>query len=107
MRGGRPREPRRTMRRATNGPLVRRRAECREPGPMPYYRCPACGLTAYSAASYSSARVCPACLVALPDEAKLHVVPGDTTDVSRTLPARPQAAAEARHSLVGLALPRI
>lgn len=74
---------------------------------MPYYRCPSCGLTAYSAASYSSARACPACLVALPDAAKLHVVPGGNAAVSLTLRARPEAATEARHALVGFALPQI
>jgi anti-sigma regulatory factor (Ser/Thr protein kinase) len=74
---------------------------------MPYYRCPACGLTTYSAASYSSAGACPACLEALPDKAKLYVEPGEKHDISYTLRARPQAAAEARHALVGLTLPKI
>jgi anti-sigma regulatory factor (Ser/Thr protein kinase) len=74
---------------------------------MPYYRCPACGLTTYSAASYSSASACPACLEALPDDAKLYVEPGEKHDVSCTLRARPQAAAEARHALVGLTLPKV
>jgi anti-sigma regulatory factor (Ser/Thr protein kinase) len=74
---------------------------------MPYYRCHSCGLTTYSAASYSSARACPACLEALPDDARLHIVPGDNADVSLTLLARPAAAAEARHALVGFALPQI
>jgi hypothetical protein len=32
---------------------------------MPYYRCPACGLTTYSAASHSSASACWASLEAL------------------------------------------
>jgi anti-sigma regulatory factor (Ser/Thr protein kinase) len=74
---------------------------------MPYYRCPACGLTTYSAASHSSASACPACLEALPDNAKLYVVPGQEHDVSYTLRARPAAAAEARRALVGLALPKV
>jgi serine/threonine-protein kinase RsbW len=74
---------------------------------MPYYRCLACGLTTYSAASYSSVGACPECLVALPDEAKLHIVPGDNADVSVTLLARPEAAGEARHALVGFVLPQI
>jgi anti-sigma regulatory factor (Ser/Thr protein kinase) len=74
---------------------------------MPYYRCPACGLTTYSAASYSSASACPACLEALPEGAKLYVEPGENHDMSCTLRARPQAAAEARRALVGLALPKI
>ena len=42
---------------------------------MPYYRCAACGLTTYSAGSYSSASACSACLEALPDDAKLLTVP--------------------------------
>src|SRR4051812_24417638 len=74
---------------------------------MPYYGCPACGLTTYSAASYSSASACPACLEALPDDAKLYVEPGERHDASYTLRARPQAAAEARRALVGLTLPKI
>jgi len=74
---------------------------------MPYYRCPSCGLTAYSAASYSSARACPSCLVPLPADAKLYVVPGGKAEVSRSLLARPEAAAEARHALIGLVLPQI
>jgi anti-sigma regulatory factor (Ser/Thr protein kinase) len=74
---------------------------------MPYYRCPACGLTTYSAASYSSAGACPACLKALPDNAKLYFEPGEKHDMSYTLRARPQAAAEARRALVGLTLPKI
>jgi anti-sigma regulatory factor (Ser/Thr protein kinase) len=74
---------------------------------MPYYRCPSCGLTAYSAASYSSARACPGCSVALPDDARLHVVPGGGAAVSLALRARPEAATEARHALVGFALPQI
>jgi anti-sigma regulatory factor (Ser/Thr protein kinase) len=73
---------------------------------MPYYRCPACGLTTYSAASYSSAGACPACLEALPDNAKLYVEPGEKHDMSYTLRARPQAPAEARRALVGLTLPK-
>ena len=74
---------------------------------MPYYRCAACGLTTYSAASYSSASACPACLEALSDDSKLDVVPGANHDVSRTLLARPEAAAEARRALSGLALPTV
>jgi anti-sigma regulatory factor (Ser/Thr protein kinase) len=73
---------------------------------MPYYRCPSCDVTAYSAASHSSASVCPECLEALSGDARLDIVPGGRADVSRTLTARPEAAAEARHALVGLALPQ-
>lgn len=73
---------------------------------MPYYRCPACGLTTYSAASYSSASACPACLEALPDDAKLYVEPGEKHNANYSLRAGPQAPAEARRALVGLTLPK-
>jgi serine/threonine-protein kinase RsbW len=36
-----------------------------------------------------------------------HVVPGRNADVHQTLLVRPEAPAEARHALAGLALPRI
>jgi anti-sigma regulatory factor (Ser/Thr protein kinase) len=74
---------------------------------MPYYRCPACGLTTYSAASYSSASACPACLEALPGAARLYIEPGEKHDASYTLRAGPQAPGEARRALVGLTLPTI
>jgi anti-sigma regulatory factor (Ser/Thr protein kinase) len=106
-RGGVRGEPRRTKRRVTSGCFLSRRAERREQGPIPYYRCPACGLTTYSAASYSSASACPACLEALPGDAKLYIEPGEKHDMSCTLRAQPSAAAEARRALVGLALPKI
>lgn len=40
---------------------------------MPYYQCPACRLTNYSAAAYSTARICPICSAAISDDSKLHV----------------------------------
>jgi anti-sigma regulatory factor (Ser/Thr protein kinase) len=70
---------------------------------MPYHRCAACGLTTYSAATYSSADACPACLAVLTDDTRLYLTPGVNDDVSCTLPSRPEAAAEARRALVGLA----
>jgi anti-sigma regulatory factor (Ser/Thr protein kinase) len=72
---------------------------------MPYYRCAACGVTSYSAARFLSGSTCPTCSAALTDERKLHIVPGAKHDVSYEVLARPEAAAEARHALVGLALP--
>ncbi|MEA2451043.1 MAG: hypothetical protein QOG63_2975 [Thermoleophilaceae bacterium] len=72
---------------------------------MPYYRCAACGLTSYSAASHSSVGACPTCSAALAEDSKVYVVPGTRYDVDRIVPARPEAAAEARRALVGLALP--
>jgi anti-sigma regulatory factor (Ser/Thr protein kinase) len=74
---------------------------------MPYHRCASCGLTTYSAATYSSASACPACLAALTDDTKLYVTPGVSHDVNCTVLARPEAASEARRALVGLAFPEI
>jgi anti-sigma regulatory factor (Ser/Thr protein kinase) len=74
---------------------------------MPYHRCVACGLTSYSAAAHSSASACPTCAAALTDDSRLYLVAGATYDVSRTLVARPEAAADARRLLVGLALPEL
>ena len=71
---------------------------------MPYYRCPACGLTTYSAAAYSSAGVCPSCSTRLAGDARLHVMPGATGDITRVLRARPEAAGEARRAIVSLPL---
>jgi anti-sigma regulatory factor (Ser/Thr protein kinase) len=72
---------------------------------MPYYRCSACGVTSYSAAAYSATAACPNCAVGLAADSKLYLVPGARHDVSRSLLARPRAAAEARRALVALALP--
>jgi anti-sigma regulatory factor (Ser/Thr protein kinase) len=72
---------------------------------MPYHRCPACGLTSYSAAAHSTVGVCPSCAAPLADHSKVVVVPGTGHDLSRSLPARPQAAAEARRAVATLALP--
>jgi anti-sigma regulatory factor (Ser/Thr protein kinase) len=72
---------------------------------MPYYRCAACGLTSYSAVAHSSAGACPTCGTALTVGARRFVTPGSKHDVNRTFRARPQAAAEARRTLAGLALP--
>jgi anti-sigma regulatory factor (Ser/Thr protein kinase) len=73
---------------------------------MPYYRCAECGLTGYSAAGRSIARVCPNCSAELPASAKLLLTPEPVGAVARTLAPRLEAAAEARRSLVGLPLPR-
>jgi anti-sigma regulatory factor (Ser/Thr protein kinase) len=72
---------------------------------MPYYRCPGCGLTSYSAAAYSTANVCAVCSATLAGVAKLHVAPGERHDVRCAFLAQPDAVGEARHALVGLALP--
>jgi anti-sigma regulatory factor (Ser/Thr protein kinase) len=72
---------------------------------MPYYRCAACGLTSYSAAAFLSTSTCPTCSSVLTDDLKLYIVPGEKHDVSCTVLARLEAAADARHALVGLSLP--
>ena len=79
---------------------------------MPYYRCVACRLTSYSAAGHASANICPECEAALTEDAKLyvipaahHAIPGAPNNVSRVLPARPEAPSEARRALVGVPLP--
>jgi anti-sigma regulatory factor (Ser/Thr protein kinase) len=69
---------------------------------MPYYRCPACGLTVHSAAVYAAARTCPDCSAALPDDSKLYPAPGARRSVRRVLAAQPQAVGKARRAVVGL-----
>jgi anti-sigma regulatory factor (Ser/Thr protein kinase) len=49
--------------------------------------------------------LCPNCGTPLTEAARRYVTPGSKHDVSRTFAARPEAAAEARRTLVGLALP--
>jgi anti-sigma regulatory factor (Ser/Thr protein kinase) len=72
---------------------------------MPYYRCPACLATSYSAAAHSSMRTCPSCGAPLAEASELAVVPGSNHSLSRTLRAQPQAAGEARRAVATLALP--
>ena len=72
---------------------------------MPYYRCPACSVTSYSAAAHSSASICPSCSAPRAEDSKVFVVPGPQHNLSRALLARPQAPAEARRAVVALALP--
>jgi anti-sigma regulatory factor (Ser/Thr protein kinase) len=62
-------------------------------------------VTSYSAASYSSAPACPSCSAPFADDAKGSLVPGAKHDLSRTLRAQPQAAAEARRAVATLPLP--
>src|SRR4051812_18705424 len=57
------------------------RADRKEQGPMPYYRCAACGLVSYSPAAHASALVCPTCSAPLSDAPKLSLVPGSMPDV--------------------------
>ena len=72
---------------------------------MPYYRCLACGVTSYSAAAYSTARICSSCSSALPDESRLDGAPGAKHHVRRVLRARPESVAEAREAVFALRLP--
>jgi anti-sigma regulatory factor (Ser/Thr protein kinase) len=74
---------------------------------MPYYLCAACGLTSYSAATYSSLMTCPTCQADLAEGAKVDIVPGSVHDVSCTVMARPAAAGEARRAFTRLALPEL
>jgi anti-sigma regulatory factor (Ser/Thr protein kinase) len=71
---------------------------------MPYYRCPSCGLTSYSAAGHSAASDCPNCSALLPVDAKLYSMPA--SGIARTLRARPEAVADARRAVAGLPLAR-
>ncbi len=104
--GGVSRGTRRTATRDGRSPSTEVPRGPQEAGSMPYYRCPACGLTGYTAAGYSTASVCPTCSAALPQDSRVYVAPGAKHDVRCRLPARPKAVAEARRALVGLALPR-
>jgi anti-sigma regulatory factor (Ser/Thr protein kinase) len=62
-------------------------------------------VTSYSAAAHSSASACPSCSAPLTEGSKLVIAPGAKHNLSRTLRAQPQAAAEARRVVVALALP--
>jgi anti-sigma regulatory factor (Ser/Thr protein kinase) len=73
---------------------------------MPYHRCPACGLTGYSAAAWSAARTCANCGAPLPANSRLEVVPRASHSVSRSLLARPHASAQARHTVAALDVPQ-
>ena len=72
---------------------------------MPYYRCPACGVTSYSAAGYSSVGVCPECSTSLAgvSECNRHGVPPPA--FRRRFQSRPVAAPEARRAIEALDLP--
>jgi anti-sigma regulatory factor (Ser/Thr protein kinase) len=63
---------------------------------MPYYRCPGCGITVHSAASFASVRTCPDCGTAMPRSARVY--PAPTRHVRRVLAAGPKAPAKARHA---------
>ena len=69
---------------------------------MPYYRCPGCGLTVHTAAAFSTARVCPHCSTALPEEARFYPSPATTRQIRRVLAAHPESAGKARHAVRAL-----
>lgn len=46
------------------------------------YRCPSCGVTAYSSASYATVGICPSCESPLPDEAFVTVSEPDPIAVT-------------------------
>jgi anti-sigma regulatory factor (Ser/Thr protein kinase) len=73
---------------------------------MPYYRCPSCGLTSYSAARYSMVTTCPNCSAGLPVAARLSASEQLDSDITRVLGARPDAPGLARRTVVGLPLPQ-
>jgi len=70
---------------------------------MPYYCCPSCGVTSYSAAGHSSVGTCPDCMAPLGGGAN-GALPASPA-LQRTLPARPASAPEARRALDALGLP--
>jgi anti-sigma regulatory factor (Ser/Thr protein kinase) len=71
---------------------------------MPYYRCPSCGLTSYSAAGHSASSACSNCSAPLSDDARLYSLPAG--GIARALRARPEAVADARRAVTGLPLPQ-
>lgn len=69
---------------------------------MPYYRCPACGLLSHSVAAYSTAGVCANCSAALPDDARLEIVPQPALPLRHSVGAGLAAPARARRAMSGL-----
>ena len=69
---------------------------------MPYYQCPACGVTVHSAAAFSALRTCQECSAALPADARVYPTP--IRHIRRVLAARPDAAGKARHAARALPL---
>jgi hypothetical protein len=57
---------------------------------MPYYRCPACSVTSYSAASYSTAPACPSCSAPLAVDSR-RVLGLGANNLGGTRVAHPQA----------------
>lgn len=73
---------------------------------MPYYHCPACGVTSYSAAGYSSVGVCPECSTSLAGVSAGNRNGAPPPAFRRRFPSRPGAAPEARRAIEGLGLPK-
>ncbi len=71
---------------------------------MPYYRCPACGLLSHSVAAYSTTGVCANCSTALPEDARLEIVPEAPPTVSQSIQAGLGAPAAARQAVSRLPL---
>jgi anti-sigma regulatory factor (Ser/Thr protein kinase) len=69
---------------------------------MPYYRCPACGLTTHSVARYSTVGTCASCAAPLPSAMRLY--PAMKYDVTQVLRAGPAAPAKARRIVATLPL---
>jgi len=72
---------------------------------MPYYRCPACGRTGYSARSHSESSACPICSASLADAPRVYVTPKAALGARRALVARPEAVSDARRAITLLPLP--
>jgi anti-sigma regulatory factor (Ser/Thr protein kinase) len=66
---------------------------------MPYYRCPACGLTAHSAAGRFTRNTCPNCAAPLADSDQIFVPANRPAVISRRLAADLAAAGAARREL--------
>lgn len=69
---------------------------------MPYYRCPACALTLYSAAGAMTANVCPNCGAPLAPEDRVEIHERHPAAITRRFRPRPSAASQARRELEGL-----
>jgi anti-sigma regulatory factor (Ser/Thr protein kinase) len=66
---------------------------------MPYYRCPACALTAHSAAGRFTPNVCSNCSAPLTTSDRVHVEERHPATISRRFRSERRAAAAARREL--------
>jgi anti-sigma regulatory factor (Ser/Thr protein kinase) len=66
---------------------------------MPYFRCPACGLTVHGASGRFTRSVCPNCAEPLTSGDQVHIAGRHPAAISRRFIAERGAASEARHEL--------